>query len=225
MSLDYWVCQMALTALFTGDFCYSSAKLSKVPTILVPGFGDGVTCMGALERYLHRTVGPAVTLSPQPSDGRLGIDELAQILATQIEQTIVSGQSFNLVGFSMGGLICRYYLQYLAQKARVERLITIASPHRGTWSAYLFSSPACLQMRPGSQFLQRLNCDLSVLEVVAFSSLWSPFDLTILPAISSWLPVGEIVTIASPFHRTMVLDPQILHAVSVRLKRQAATSL
>ncbi len=214
---------MALIDLFAGGSCDSSARHSTVPTILVPGFGDDVACMRGMERYLLRTVGPAITLSPQPSDGRLGVDELAKILAIQIEQTIPPSQSFNLVGFSMGGLICRYYLQYLAQKERVERLLTIASPHRGTWSAYLFNSPACLQMRPGSQFLQMLNSDLSALQIIAFSSLWSPFDLTILPAISSWLPIGEIVPIASPFHRTMVLDPQILQAISVRLKRPAAT--
>ncbi len=186
--------------------------------------------MRGLERHLHRTVGPAMTLSPQPSDGRVGIEALAETLAEQIEQTIGPIQPFNLVGFSMGGLICRYYLQHLAEKERVERLLTIATPHQGTWSAYIFNCPACLQMRPGSHFLQSLNSDLTALQTIAFTSLWSPFDLTILPAMSSWLPVGEIVPIASPFHRTMVLDPQVFRAVSRRLSalsvhstRQAAT--
>lgn len=215
---------MVSTAFFSKRSYSPSTGLSTLPTILVPGFGDGAACMREMERYLHRTVGYTLTISPQPSDGSLGIDELANILAVQIEETLAPNQSFNLVGFSMGGLICRYYLQSLVPRERVERLLTIASPHQGTWSAYLFNSPACIQMRPGSQFLQRLNCDLTALQTLAFSSLWSPFDLTILPAMSSWLPVGEIVTIASPFHRTMVLDPQVLRAVSVRLKRQAATS-
>jgi len=196
-----------------------------VPTILVPGFGDQESSLRGLEEYLSRRVGPTRTLSPQPSDGTVEIEALAQRLAEQIDQIIAPTDPFNLIGFSMGGLISRYYLQHLAARGRVERLITIASPHQGTWSAYLFNVPAALQMRPGSQFLQRLNRDLTPLQAVAFSSLWSPFDLTIVPATSSWLPVGEIVPIASPFHRTMVLDPQVLRAVSVRLKRQVATSL
>lgn len=186
-------------------------------TVLVPGFGDSEYNLRGFARHLEERVGPTIALSPQPSDGRVGIDKLAEMLALQLEPWIQRVYAINLVGFSMGGLICRYYYQFLATNLPLQRLVTIACPHNGTWSAYSLSCPACLQMRPGSQFLRKLNHDLTILQQVQFVSIWSPFDLTIIPAFSSWLPVGEIVTIASPLHQTMLFDPRVLSAVSVRL--------
>lgn len=170
-----------------------------------------------MEEYLKEAAGPTVTVSPQPSDGQACIEQLAAELAIYIDPLLQSGHPINLVGFSMGGLICRYYWQFLACNSNVERLITIATPHHGTWSAFFTLCPACIQMRPGSRFLQKLNQDLTALQELKFTSVWTPFDLTIIPSISSWLPVGEIVTVASPFHHTMVSDPRLLQALSARL--------
>lgn len=188
-------------------------------TILVPGFSDDARCMRGLARYLQKNIGArTIILSPQPSAGQVGIDVLAGILAKQIDEHIPASEPIQLVGFSMGGLICRYYVQCLRNARPVKQLLTIATPHQGTWSAYSFARPACFQMRPGSQFLRELNANLTPLKAVRFTSIWTPFDLTILPATSSWLPIGEIVTILSPFHRTMLFDPRVFAAVRVRLQ-------
>lgn len=193
--------------------------MTGITTILVPGFSDDERCMRGLARYLYKKTGiESVTLSPQPSAGQVGIEILAGILAEQIDECVPANAPIHLVGFSMGGLICRYYLQHRCGAQPVEQLITIATPHQGTWSAYSFARPACFQMRPGSQFLQALNNDLTSLAAVKFTSIWTPFDLTILPATSSWLPVGKIVTILSPFHRTMLLDPRVFASIGSLLQ-------
>lgn len=167
-----------------------------------------------MERFLQREGIPACTLSPQPSDGRVGIEVLAARLADAVAVHFPDGAPLNFVGFSMGGLICRSYLQQIGGIVRAERLITIATPHQGTWTAYIYNRPACRQMRPGSRFLAELNRDLPSLQGIQFTSIWTPLDLTIVPAFSSWLPVGEMVPILSPFHRTMVVDLQILRTVA-----------
>jgi triacylglycerol lipase len=74
-------------------------------------------------------------------------------------------------------------------------------------------------MRPGSRFLADLNRDLSDLQKVQFTSIWTPFDLTILPPTNSYLPVGEMVQVLSPFHATLLLDPRILQIVANRLQQ------
>lgn len=188
-------------------------------TVLVPGFGDNTTVLQGLVRFLRRQGIAAYALSPQPSDGTVEIETLAQRLAAALAQAFPADTWLNLVGFSMGGLICRSYVQQFGGLARTERLITIATPHQGTWTAYTYNRPACVQMRPGSRFLAALNQDLADLQRLQFTSIWTPFDLTILPATSSCLPVGEMVQVLSPFHATLLLDPRILELVARQLQQ------
>lgn len=187
-------------------------------TILVPGFNDNTATLRGLATFLEEAGIPAYAIAPQPSDGTVGIESLAAQLAATIEERFLAGTPLNLVGFSMGGLICRAYVQQAAGLARTERLITIATPHQGTWTAYSFNRLACVQMRPGSRFLTELNHDLAALRQINFTSIWTPLDLTILPASSSYLSVGEMLPILSPFHYTMVNDQRILRLVATCLR-------
>jgi len=193
-------------------------------TILVPGFNDNTAVLHSLETFLAKAGIAAYAIAPQPSDGTVGIDCLAAHLAATIAATFPGETPINLVGFSMGGLVCRTYVQQWAGLARTERLITIATPHQGTWTAYTFNRPACVQMRPNSEFLTELNRDLTALRQVNFTSIWTPLDLTIVPANSSCLPVGDMLPILSPFHYTMVSDPRILRLVATCLGAPYDTS-
>lgn len=192
-------------------------------TILVPGFGDDTGKVRGLETFLRGKEVQTCVISPQPSSGSIGIDELAEQLAKTIEQSFPPETTLNFVGFSMGGLICRAYIQRLGGLSRTERLITIATPHQGTWAAYTYNRPACVQMRPGSRFLQELNHDLSPLRQLHFASIWTPLDLTILPSTSSYLPVGDMVPIVAPFHRTLLSDDRILSAIARQLQKRLNT--
>ncbi|MDQ3248920.1 MAG: alpha/beta fold hydrolase [Chloroflexota bacterium] len=190
------------------------------PTILVPGFKDTIHVLRPLVNVLAKAGLHPVPMSPQPSNGGAGIEVLAAQLAAQIEAAFPAEQAINLVGFSMGGLICRTYVQKLGGANRTHRLVTVATPHQGTWLAYLYNNrPACLQMRPGSAFLADLNSDLTALAQVQFSSIWTPLDLTIMPANSSRLPIGEVRSIFSPFHGTLLLDPRVLRLVADALRQ------
>jgi triacylglycerol lipase len=188
-------------------------------TVLVPGFTDDERILHLLERKLRRQQLNVYTMAPQPSNGEVTLETLAAQLAEWIEATFDRGQPLNLFGFSMGGLVCRVYVQWLGGLARTRRLVTLATPHRGTYFAYLLDRPGCHQMRPGSAFLSALNADLTALEQVCFTSIWTPFDLTILPATSSLLPVGKMVAIYSPFHRTLPWDPQVVQAIASALRK------
>ncbi|MFN8491688.1 MAG: alpha/beta fold hydrolase [Caldilineaceae bacterium] len=189
------------------------------PTILVPGFNDDVHILRRLVNHLKKEQLDPYPMSPQPSNGMVGIDMLAAQLGSAIELAFGPDRPINLVGFSMGGLICRTYVQKLGGVARTRRLVTVATPHQGTWSAYTYNRPACLQMRPGSAFLAELNEDVATLAQVQFSSIWSPLDLTILPATSSCFSVGQMLPILSPFHGTLLFDPRVLRLVTTVLQQ------
>jgi triacylglycerol lipase len=189
-----------------------------MPVVLVPGFRDDARILRALGRQLARQGLTPYPISPQPSNGRMQIERLAEQLAARIDALFGPGERVNLFGFSMGGLICRYYVQQLGGAERTGRLVTLASPHQGTWTAYAcHRRPACVQMRPGSPFLDVLNRDLSALDAVDFVSLWTPFDLTIQPATSSHLPVGRVVRVLSPAHGLLLYDPLVLRIVATYL--------
>lgn len=189
------------------------------PTILVPGFQDDAGRLRALTHWLGQENLHPHPFAPQPSNGTVEIEVLARQLARYIATTFPPSQPVNLFGFSMGGLICRSYVQQLGGVAQTRRLITLATPHWGTYMAYLFNRPACVQMRPGSAFLRDLNQDLTALECLNFTSIWTPLDLMIVPAMSSILAVGEMISIVSPMHRTLPMDPRILRTIADRLRR------
>ncbi len=185
-----------------------------IHTILVPGWLDNVRTLGRLRTFLELAGHKAVICSPQPSDGSAPIPRLSQQLADFIEGGFAPGEPVNLFGFSMGGLINRYYLQKMDGWRRVCKLVTAASPHRGTMTAKLATLQAALQMRPDSDFILDLNSDLSALERVQFTSIWSPFDLTIVPANSSVLPVGKTRRVWSPAHGIMMYDPNVMRVIA-----------
>ncbi|NEQ19920.1 MAG: lipase, partial [Microcoleus sp. SIO2G3] len=100
---------------------------------------------------------------------------------------------------------------------RVQRFVTIASPHYGTWTAYFRPNIGAAQMRRGSAFLNALNQDADMLDRLNFTSIWTPLDLMIVPAASSQMPVGKNVQIPVSGHAWMVTDPRSLQAIAAAL--------
>lgn len=131
---------------------------------------------------------------------------------------------FDLVGFSMGGIVSRYYLQRLGGIDRVDRFVAISVPEHGTWMANLcptklWPCPGTVQLRPDSPFLRDLNRDADVLERLQFTSIWTPLDLMIFPAHSSRMTAGKNVTLWVAAHPLMVWQPNCLRAVAEALRR------
>lgn len=186
----------------------------NVPVVLVPGFRDNERKVAYLARRLRARGFAPHAVSPQPSDGSAGLDALAAQLAAAIETRLGSQTRFHLFGFSMGGLIGRYYIQKLAGAPRVEKFVTLATPNRGSWMSRIYPHlPACVQMRPDSTFLADLNRDLSTLDQVDYTSIWSSLDLTVVPATSSRLPVGTMMPLVSPVHGWLLRDARVVDTV------------
>jgi triacylglycerol lipase len=79
--------------------------------MLVHGFMDTGRRMAWMAKRL-RAMGWKVLLpSLQPSNGTVSIGKLAEQLDLYIRENTVESERVDLVAFSMGGLICRYYLQ------------------------------------------------------------------------------------------------------------------
>jgi len=204
--------------------------MQQLPTrsrnvVLVHGIWDTSKIFHSLSRVLENSGLQPRALNLEPNNGDLGLDQLALQVAAFIKENIPPEEQFDLVGFSMGGLVSRYYVQRLGGIERVRRLITISSPHRGTLWAHTGSNPGSQQMRPGSRFLIDLNQDAAMLNRVGFVSIWTPLDLTIVPASSSSLRIGAEFKIPVALHPWMPKSRRCMELVSKLLLESQPTKL
>ncbi len=107
-----------------------------------------------LER-LSRAGVPVVAVNLEPVFG--GIDELAPIVEQGLQRLeACTGLAPVVVCHSMGGLAVRRWWAGRADGQRVHHVITIGTPHGGTWLARLAISRNARQMRLGSPWLAAL---------------------------------------------------------------------
>ena len=193
------------------------------PVLLIHGIFDTKAIFKTMTSYLTQRGWEVHSLNLVPNDGRLGLERLAKQVADYVNHTFSSEQPIDLIGFSMGGIVSRYYVQRLGGIERIQRLITISSPHHGTLTGYLYPTLAASQMRSNSPFLQDLNQDLETLNRINFTSIWTPYDGMIVPAQSSQMPIGQEFTVNVLVHAWMVSDPKCLVRVEEALNAPLKT--
>ena len=192
--------------------------MERNPVLLVHGIYDTVAKFKELSAYLDQLGWSVHSINLKPTDGSALLDDLAEQVADYVDRTFESGQMIDLLGFSMGGLVTRYYLQRLGGVERVKRYITVSAPNNGTLMAYSFPLPGIIQMRINSPFLQDLNQDhdqyLSQLKV---TNLWTPYDLMIFPAHSSKMGIGREISVPVAVHGWMVRDRRVMKLIASAL--------
>lgn len=193
------------------------------PVLLIHGLDDTIRIFDRMAPFLQAHGRKVHAIGLTPSNGDVGLEHLAQQVADYVATSFAADQSLDLIGFSMGGIVSRYYLQRLGGLCRVQRFISLASPHHGTWTAYCRQNIGARQMRPNSPFLQDLNQDVQALAAISVTSIWTPMDLMIIPAHSSELPIGQNLQIPVAYHPWMVKDRSSLETVA-QLLAQPVTS-
>jgi triacylglycerol lipase len=192
-------------------------RRTRHPIVLVHGLKDTSYKMRHIAKYLRERGWEVFDIDLLPSNGDARLEILAGQLADLIDRTFAPQQQIDLLGYSMGGIVSRYYLQRLGGLERVGRFITISAPHKGTIAAYFSQRTGCMQMRPDSKFMQDLNSDVDRLKRVNFTSLWTRFDLIILPPTSSQLGIGTDIEIPALAHPLMVGDRRTFAAIETAL--------
>ncbi len=196
------------------------AETAVNPVLLIHGLKDDARKMEPMAAYLRQRGRVVDTISLSPSWGQKGLEVLAEDLAESIKQRYSTGQKIDLVAFSMGGLVARYYLQRLGGLERVDRLVTISTPHHGTFLAYFLGNSGGRQMRFQSEFLRDLAHDAVRLKTISFTSLWTPWDAIIVPARSSVMAEADNQKMIVVAHPLMVRQRRCLEAVDRALNRQ-----
>ncbi len=215
---------MQLVALLSSALAFFDAAPAAAPdpklnpVILVHGIHSNSRDMTRMARFFRSQGREVFTPDLSPNGGQATIEELGSQLADFTAAHLKRGRKFDLVGFSMGGLVSRYYVQRLGGSARVDRLITIAAPHHGTFMARLARGAGAVEMRPGSDFLRTLAEDDAQLAQVRFTSFYTPLDLVILPAKSSRMPQARNVRVWASLHPSFILEMRCIRAVADALR-------
>jgi pimeloyl-ACP methyl ester carboxylesterase len=141
-------------------------------------------------------------------------------LALQLKRAIdagVGGGRIDLVAHSLGGLVARTYLQLLGGARRVDRLITLGTPHHGTHAANFIPSAFVRQLLPGSPFLEHLNAQPAP-EGLRVVSIVAGRDLLIQPVASARCPFGESVHFDEFGHVELLFRPEVFAEIASHLR-------
>lgn len=127
---------------------------------------------------------PFIAVNLEPVFG--SIDDYADAIEEAVAAlTLSTGKPPVLVCHSMGGLAARAWMRRHAGAGRVAHVVTIGSPHSGTWIARFSRVRNGKQMRVGGQWLRELG---SPQQPEAFTCWYSNCDNVVFPASTATLP-------------------------------------
>jgi triacylglycerol lipase len=107
----------------------------------------------------------------------------ASQIATKVDQILAAtgAAKVDIITHSMGGLSSRYYLRNLGGAAKVDDWVSLGGPNHGTDTARFCFQTSCVEMRPGSSFLNALNSGDETPGAATYRTWWSPCDEVINP--------------------------------------------
>ena len=177
-----------------------SIESEKPTVILISGFAATNRNLSVMRKRLVRDGFNVVILAMDwqaLSDGVRGLYRMSQRLSQlvlELRKGKCKGKAkIYLVAHSAGGLVARYYVQLLGGFHYCDGLVTLATPHTGTWLAalgfltHLILKARCLlQMTPISPFIRKLN-EATMPEDFRFLSISSTDDY-LCHGKATWLP-------------------------------------
>lgn len=177
-------------------------------------------------RQLRARGVPCQALTMEPVFGRIDdwVPAIEAAVATLTRQT---GRPPLLVAHSMGGLAVRAWLaaqpDAAQADARVQRVVTIATPHHGTWMARFAHTHNARQMRRGHPWLATLAAAESAARRARFTCFYGHADNVVFPASTATLAGADNRHLAGVAHVAMAFRPEVFDEV-LRLLAQAATA-
>lgn len=182
------------------------------PVLFVHGLGGNrgnFMPMRAWFRLSRRSRTYAVTCRADASWDELARDLCAAIAEITQCNRLKPDAKIDLVGHSMGGLVCRLALEDPATAARVACLVTLGTPHAGTHAARFAQTRLVRELRPDSGLMARLQRQTPWPGPPAMPrliSLWSHADMLLLPAGSACVAGAENVEMPGFTHYSYLLQ-------------------
>lgn len=146
-------------------------------------------------------------------------DDYEPIIDAAVQHvTRLTGRPPVLVCHSMGGLAARAWLRAgrfdpwdaAPRIDRVARIVTLGSPHRGTWLGHFSSTPNGRQMQLDSDWLRELAAQSDPAWAQRFVCWWSECDNIVFPTTSATLPGADNRHCAGMPHVALAFDERVM---------------
>lgn len=179
----------------------------RVPVLFVHAYLSNRGQWWWLRRGLRQCGIAVATINLEPP--LQSIDRFAEQLGQRIEAVLAEtgAQRLVLVGHSMGGLVARTFVQRHGA-GRIAELITIGTPHDGSWFAFVARGQCAREMHPGGEWLRRLSSRTP--SPVPTLNIWSARDNFIAPQDSAMLPGAREHVLPAIGHLSMMFSPTVL---------------
>lgn len=126
-----------------------------------------------------------------------------------------------IVAHSMGGLASRAWLRSAQADVRCAGVVTIGTPHHGTWLARFAMTANGRQMRRNGPWLQALAAAEPVERYARFTCFFGHCDNIVFPAATAMLPGADNRHLADTAHVHMIMRSEIWDEVTRRLQAPA----
>lgn len=186
--------------------------------LLVHGFVCNRGLWAPWIRRLRALDVPVVAISLEPVFGGLE-DYVVRVDAAVSQLERATGKAPLIVAHSMGGLATRAWLQARQADARCAGVITMGTPHHGTWLARFAVSPNGRQMRQNSGWLQALAAAEPAVRRRRFTCYYSHCDNIVFPAATAMLDGADNRHLPATAHVDMINRPEVFEHLLERLDR------
>ena len=141
------------------------------------------------------------------------IDSYVPIIEEAVQAvTGATGQAPVLVCHSMGGLAARAWLRAGENAARVQHVVTIGAPHRGTWLARHSRLTNGRQMALDSAWVRELQRDAAQRPAPRFTCWYSNCDNVVTPPSTATLPGADNRLLPGAAHVSLAFRPEVIAA-------------
>ena len=194
-----------------------SANSKKPPILFLHGFfcnrGLWIDFTDELIDQGHWCEG----VSMEPAFG--SINEYPKAIDQAIDKLLAKSgaKQVVLVGHSMGGLAARSYLREFGS-SKIAKVITLGTPHQGTWLARLGHGANTQQMAISSQWLAELaehEAQANTGHLLTTVSTW--YDNIVFPQGGQTIPGAKHISVTGMGHISMVFSQEIKDLVRLEV--------
>jgi hypothetical protein len=198
-----------------------NVEAAETPILLVHGMVDNRSIFTVLRRGLvRRGFGRIETMNYSIFTG--DVRAAAARLGAEVERIVqeTGYERIHVIGHSMGGLVARYYVTRLGGDEHVHTLVTLGTPHQGSYLAFAWNNGLTRQLRPGSSLMAELAGPVKDCQT-RFIVYWSDLDQVIVPQRHAALHHEDLnvhnIALHGVGHMSLPITSSVVHGISTAL--------